>query len=171
VKPAWSPDGTKIVFSSNRDGNYELYQLYIMNADGSNQHRVYFSNAMNVDASWSPDALEILFTSDKEGNGTGNFEIFAIEPETTTGERRLTYRSGYDIYPVFSPDGKRVAFVSKADGNAEIYAMNSDGSRLIRLTRDAAEDTEPSWSPDGTKIIFSSTRGGPSAIYELTVPE
>jgi len=49
--------------------------------------------------------------------------------------------------------------------------MNSDGSRVIRLTRDPAEDTEPSWSPDGTKIIFSSTRGGNSAIYELAVPE
>jgi Tol biopolymer transport system component/DNA-binding winged helix-turn-helix (wHTH) protein len=171
VKPAWSPDGSKIVFSSNRDGNYELFQLYIMNADGSNQHRIYSSNAMSVDASWSPDGREIVFSNDKEGDGTGNFEVFAIEPETTTAERRLTYRRGYDIYPVFSPDGKRVAFVSKADGNFEIYVMNSDGSRVIRLTREASDDTEPSWSPDGTKIVFSSAREGNSAIYELTVPQ
>ncbi|MFL6466962.1 MAG: winged helix-turn-helix domain-containing protein [Pyrinomonadaceae bacterium] len=171
VKPAWSPDGSKIVFSSNRDGNYELFQLYIMNADGSNQHRVYFSNAMNVDASWSPDGREIVFSNDKEGDGTGNFEVFAIEPETITAERRLTYRRGYDIYPVFSPDGRRIAFVSKADGNFEIYLMNSDGSHLIRLTRDAADDSEPGWSPDGMKIVFSSTRGGMSAIYQLDVPE
>ena len=167
VKPAWSPDGSKIVFSSNRDGNYELFQIYIMNVDGSNQHRVYYSNAMNVDASWSPHGEEIIFTSDKEDNGTGNFEIFAIEPETTTPERRLTFRRGYDIFPAFSPDGKHVAFVSKADGNAEIYLMNSDGSGLIRLTRNTADDSDPSWSPDGSKIVFASNRDGKFAIYEI----
>jgi len=169
VKPSWSPDGTKIVFSSNRDGNFELFQLYLMNADGSNQHRVYFSNAMNVDASWSPDGREILFASDKEDNGTGNFEVFAIEPETTAPERRLTFRRGYDIYPIYSPDGTRIAFVSRADGNSEIYVMNADGSRLIRLTRDTADDTEPSWSPDSKKIIFSSNRNGKFGIYELAI--
>ena len=168
VKPAWSPDGSKIVFSSNRDGNYELYQIYLMNADGSNQHRIYYSTAMNVDTSWSPDGREIIFTSDKEDNGTGNFEIFAVEPETTTPERRLTFRRGYDIYPTYSPDGKHVAFVGKSDGNSEIYLMNADGTGLVRLTRDAGEDTEPSWSPDGTKIVFASNRSGQYAIYEIS---
>lgn len=168
VKPAWSPDGSQIVFSSNRDGNYELYQIYLMNADGSNQHRIYYSNAMNVDTSWSPDGHEIMFTSDKEDGGTGNFEIFAVEPETTTPERRLTFRHGYDIYPAYSPDGKHVAFVGKGDGNSEIYLMNADGTGLVRLTRDLAEDTEPSWSPDGTKIVFASNRSGQYAIYDIS---
>ena len=167
IEPAWSPDGNKIVFSSNRDGNYDVYQLYVMNADGSNQHRVYFSDAMSVDASWSADGREIIFTNDKEDGRTGNFEIFAIEPETTTAERRLTFRHGYDVLPAISPDGKHVAFVSKSDGNSEIYMMNSDGTATVRLTRDTADDTEPSWSPDGSKIIFASNRSGEYAIYEI----
>jgi len=168
---SWSPDGSKIVFVTNRDGDYDLYQIYVMNADGSNQHRIYYSNAISDYPSWSPDGTRIAFSNDKEDGRSGNFEIFAIEPETTEPEDRLTFRPRYDIYPVYSPDGKRIAFMSKADGNFEIYVMNADGSHLIRLTRDPATDAEPSWSPDGTKIVFTSTRGGNSAIYELAVPE
>jgi Tol biopolymer transport system component/DNA-binding winged helix-turn-helix (wHTH) protein len=169
VKPAWSPDGSEIVFSSNRDGNFEAFQLYVMNADGSNQHRVYYSDAMSVDASWSPDGRELIFTNDKEDGRTGNFEIFAVEPETTAPERRLTFRPGYDINPSYSPDGTRIAFVSLADGNPEIYMMRSDGSGLVRVTRNKADDTEPSWSPDGKRIIFTTNRTGKSAIFEIDV--
>ena len=165
--PVFSPDGSKIVFTSNREGNYDLFQLYMMNADGSNQHRIYYSGAASNYPSWSPDGQKIVFSNDKEDGRTGNFEIFLIEPETISAEIRLTFRRRYDTYPVFSPDGSRIAFTSAADGNSEIYIMNADGSRLVRLTRDAAEDIQPSWSPDGKRIIFSSNRSGRFAIYEL----
>src|SRR6185369_16862140 len=164
-------DGSRIVFSSNRDGNYDQYQLYVMNADGSNQHRIYYSDAISDYATWSPDGNHIAFANDKEDGRTGNFEIFSIEPETVEPEKRLTFRRGYDIYPSYSPDGSRIAFMSNTDGNWEIYLMNADGSHLIRVTRDTTTDAEPSWSPDGSKIVFTSTRGGNSAIYELAVPE
>ena len=167
--PSWSPDGSKIVFSSNRDGNYDLYQLYVMNADGSNQHRIYYSDAISDYATWSPDGTRIAFANDKEDGRTGNFEIFSIEPETTEAEKRLTFRHGYDVYPSYSPDGSRIAFMSNADGNWEIYMINADGTGLIRLTRDPAADSDPSWSPDGKKIIFTSDRNGNAAIYELSV--
>jgi Tol biopolymer transport system component/DNA-binding winged helix-turn-helix (wHTH) protein len=167
--PSWSPDGSKIVFVSNRDGNYDLTQLYIMNEDGSNQHRIYYSNAISAYATWSPDGKHIAFANDKEDDRTGNFEIFTIEPETTEPERRLTFRRQYDVSPAYSPDGNRIAFTSHSDGNWEIYMMNADGSRQIRLTRDIADDGDPTWSPDGKRIIFTSLRGGRAAIYEMTV--
>lgn len=167
--PSWSPDGSKIVFVSNRDGNYDLTQLYIMNQDGSNQHRIYYSNAISANATWSPDGKHIAFANDKEDDRTGNFEIFTIEPETTEPEKRLTFRQQYDVSPAYSPDGNRIAFTSHSDGNWEIYMMNSDGSRQIRLTRDTADDGDPTWSPDGKRIIFTSLRGGRAAIYEMTV--
>ena len=167
--PAWSPDGSRIAFVSNRDGNYDIFNLYIMNADGSNQHRIYFSNAVSHHPSWSPDGVWITFSNDKEDGRSGNFEIFAIQPETVNPERRLTRRPRYDIQPVFSPDGKRIAFTSNTDGNMEIYLMNADGSGLIRVTRDRGDDSSPSWSPDGKTIIFSSNRSGRYAIYEVPV--
>ena len=167
VAPAWSPDGSRIVFSSNRGESYSLFQLYVMNSDGTDQHRIYYSKAISLGPSWSPDGQQIIFANDKEDNRSGNFEIFAIEPETVNPERRLTFRLRYDVGPVFSPDGERIVFSSNADGNSEIYIMHSDGSGLLRLTRDRAEDAYPSWSTDGKRIIFSSNRRGKFAIYEL----
>ena len=166
---SWSPDGSKILFESNRDGNYDLTQLYIMNQDGSNQHRIYYSNAISAYATWSPDGKHIAFANDKEDDRTGNFEIFTIEPETTEAEKRLTFRRQYDISPAYSPDGSRIAFASHSDGNWEIYMMNSDGSGLVRITRDAADDGEPAWSPDGKRIVFVSSRNGKASLYESAV--
>ena len=170
VAPSWSPDGRQIAFVSNRDGNYELFQIYVMDAGGSNQHRVYYSQATSGWPSWSPDGRSIVFANDKEDNRSGNFEIFIIEPDTGEPERRLTFRRRYDVSPVFSPSGKRIAFASNTDGNHEIYVMNADGTGLLRLTRDAADDSAPHWSPDETKIVFSSNREGRFALYELAVP-
>jgi Tol biopolymer transport system component len=95
--PAWSPDGRQLVFTSNRDGNYDLMQVYVMNIDGTNQHRIYYSNAMSQRPTWSPDGRQIIFANDKEDGRSGNFEIFAIEPETTEPEKRLTVRRRYDV--------------------------------------------------------------------------
>jgi TolB protein len=169
ISPAFSPDGKQLVFASNRDGNSQIFQIYLMNTDGSNQHRIYYSNGISSSPAWSPDSREIIFANDKENGRTGNFEIFSIEPETTTAEKRLTFRQRYDVSPIFSPDGKKIAFVSDADGNAEIYLMNANGTGLLRLTRNLSADISPHFSPDGRKLIFSSTRDGNSAIYEMDV--
>src|SRR5262249_23895126 len=141
VDPAWSPDGTEIVFASNREGNYDIFSLFSMNVDGTNQHRIYYSYAISSFPSWSPDGKQIVFANDKEDGRTGNFELFSIEPETVNPEKRLTFRRLYDVQPVFSPDGTRIVFSSNADGNMEIYMMNADGSGLLRLTRDRGHDT------------------------------
>jgi TolB protein len=141
-----------------------------MNADGSNQHRVYYTQGTSGSPSWSPDGRSMVFANDKEDNRSGNFEVFIIEPDTAEPERRLTFRRRYDVSPVFSSSGKRIAFASNTDGNYEIYVMNADGTGLLRLTRDAADDIAPHWSPDETKIVFCSNREGRSAIYELEVP-
>lgn len=81
--------------------------------------------------------------------------IYSIEPDGT-GFTQLT--TTVDLQPSWSADGKRIVFVSDRDGNAEIYAMNADGSGQTRLTNDPANDTDPSWSPDGKKIVFVSDR-------------
>ena len=169
VQPAWSPDGSKIVFVSNRDGNYGVFAIYTMNADGSNAHRIYYTHSISHFPAWSPDGGVIVFTNDKEDGRTGNFEIFAIEPETVERERRLTIRPRADTHPAFSPDGKRIAFVSYSDGNYEIYVMHADGSGLLRITRDPAQDLSPAWSTDGNRLVFSSDRTGSFGLYEIAL--
>jgi len=157
------------VFVSNRDGNYDIFPVYVMNSDGSNPHRIYFTNAVSLSPVWSPDARQIVFANDKEDGRTGNFELFTIEPETVNPEKRLTFRKKYDSEPMFSPDGRKIAFSTNADGNWEVYVMNSDGSSPLRITRDFATDLNPSWSPDGKRIIFSSNRNGKFALFEAAI--
>lgn len=165
---AFSPDGTKIVFASNRDGNYGIYNLYVMNVDGGDQRLIYSNKGgMSVSPAWSIDGKEIVFANDREGGRIGNFEIYKIGADSGGAETRLTFRPHVDANPSFSPDGKLIAFASTSDGNWEIYVMKSDGGGQLRITRDPAEDLSPRWSPDGLRIIFTSNRGGKYAIYEV----
>ena len=69
--------------------------------------------------------------------------------------------------PAWSPDGRKLAFVSQRDGNSEIYVMNADGSAQENLTRQPASDSHPSWSRDGRRIVFVSRRDGNAEIYVM----
>ena len=80
---------------------------------------------------------------------------------------RLTNNLAADDRPIWSPDGKQIAFVSSRDGNPEIYLMNADGSNQTRLTDHPARDVYPGWSPDGTRILFISNRDGAFEIYVM----
>ena len=153
-EPSWSPDGSRIAFTSisgsREDGNWDIY---VMDADGSDITQLTLSQAKDDNPSWSPNGSRIAFTSQRDGNE----EIYVINADGT-GVTRLTNNSAGDWGPSWSPDGQRIAFVSTRNGNDEIYVMNADGSNASRLTNDPAADWEPSWSPDGRKIAFSSAR-------------
>jgi len=168
--PAYSSDGTRIVFVSNRGDNRAAYGIFTMNADGGNVRQLYFANSFAHYPTYSPDGKRIIFNDDKIGGKTGNFELFSIDAETGGDEQRLTFRRRYDVQPAISPDGKRIAFVSDAGGNSEIYLMNADGSSLVRITRDIADDNYPVWSSDGGKIFFTTNRSGKFEIFSVAIP-
>ncbi len=71
--------------------------------------------------------------------------------------------------PCWSPDGSRIAFSARVDGNRDIYLMNADGSHVTQLTTHPASDGGPSWSPDGTMIAFESNRSGSSQVWRTNV--
>ena len=85
-----------------------------------------------------------------------------------SGLTQLTDGTGDDYAPRWSPDGKKVAFVSRRDGNPEIYVMDADGKNVIRLTYDPARDDSLDWSPDGEQILFSSNRDGNYNLYLMS---
>ena len=147
---------TKIAFASYRDGNFEIY---IMNADGSEPTRLTNDSADDEYPSWSPDGKKIAFQSKRDGNMNTevyNTEVYTINADGSE-ETRLTDNPAYDAFPSWSPDGKKITFASSRDGNMNIYVMNADGSEQTRLTNNSAPDVMPSWSPDGKKIAFQST--------------
>jgi len=75
--------------------------------------------------------------------------------------------SGWQIDPAWSPDGNKIAFVSRRSGFVDIWVMDSDGSNQVNLTNQPTYDASPAWSPDSTKIVFMSLRNGDSEIYVM----
>jgi hypothetical protein len=145
----WSPDGSQIVFVSNRDGNFEIY---VMDADGTNQTRLTNDAASDDRATWSPDGSQIAF----ESNRDGNFEIYVMDADGTN-QARLTNDPAADSAAAWSPDGSQIAFRSTRDGNNEIYLMNADGSNQINLTIDPAVDEAPAWGAVMTAAADNAT--------------
>jgi len=157
-----SIEGTtgKIAFASDRDGNNEIY---VMNADGSNQTNLTNNPAWDNEPCFSPDGTKIAFKSYSD-------EIFGISKiyvmnADGSNQTRLTNNLGRE--PCFSPDGTKIAFASNPNGIFEIYVMNADGSNQTRLTNNWVIDWEPCFSPDGTKIAFASNRDGNYEIYVM----
>ena len=112
-------DGTKLVFSSQRDGNPEIY---VINADGTGLQRLTKNRAIDTKPSWSPDGSMIVFSSDRKRN-----EIYIMNADGRD-VTQLTKNSFADTGPAWSPNGTRIVFTSNRDGNLEIYSMNSDST-------------------------------------------
>ena len=179
--PAWSPDGSKIAFVSQRDGNPEIY---VMNRDGSGVRRMTSSPAVDVSPTWSPSGNQIAWVSDRSGtphiyvmnaDGTGQrlligngycdrptwstapFNEIAYSVRTgpgfdvfiysfATGEsHRLTDGIGTNESPVFSPNGRHVAFTSTRSGKSQIFTIDRDGNNLRQITREG-NNKFASWS-------------------------
>ena len=149
----------KIAFTSNRDGNLEIY---VMNADGTGVKNLTNNPNGDGNPAWSPDGSRIAFLSVRDGN----HEIYVMNADGT-GVKNLTNNPNGDGNPAWSPDGSRIAFLSVRDGNHEIYVMNADGTGVKKLTNNPAGDAYPAWSPDGSRIIFSSDRDGNEEIYVM----
>jgi len=155
------PENGRIAFTSNRDGNNEIY---VMDADGSNQVNV--SNNPSADGSplWSPDRSSILFLSLRDDNS----EIYVMDADGGN-QMRLTNNQTSDVSPLWSPDGSRIVFRHTVDNSNcnEIYVMDADGGNQMRLTNNSSCDNNPSWSPDGGRIVFDCNRDSNSEIYVM----
>jgi hypothetical protein len=165
----WSPDSQRISFSSNRAGYWEIF---IIGADGAGLQQITDDGIGRLSPVWSPDGKTMAYSAKHEGNWDV-YTMPAPAPDGTVSqplqERRLTSAEGNDLAPMYSPDGRRIAFESNRDGNSEIYVMNADGSNQRNLTNFAsANDHGPVWSPDGRQILFYSSRSGNWDIFLMT---
>jgi len=142
VRPFWSPEGQRIAFDSEREGNYEAY---VINVDGTSLTPGGYLGLWSP--AWSPDNSRFVFGLEPEGNA----EIYSAEIDGA-GVTNLTNSPSRDGSPAWSPDGSRIAFVSDRDGNPQIYVMKADGSSPERLTTSGGGN--PAWSADGSRIAF-----------------
>jgi len=115
------------------------------------------NNTEAIPTSDSGNSL-IAFVSERDGNE----EIYVMN-EKGENQHRLTHTPKRSLQPCWSPDGKKIVFISDRDNNWnrwQIYVMDSDGSNQINLTKNNASNILPAWSPDGKKISFASNRNG-----------
>ena len=161
--PSWSPDGTKIAFSSDRNGDLDVF---IMNADGSEQINITNDPEIKeLSPDWSPDGNKILYRA--QAGKIPKIFIMNIDGSEKTD---LTYnRNSRDVGATWSPDGKMIAFESAMGDREDIYIMNSDGSGLFRVTDNPGKNYAPSWSPDGEKIAFVSDLDGRRDIFIINI--
>jgi WD40 repeat protein len=125
--PTFSPDGTRILFQSNRTGDYELW---VMNTDGTNPTQLTASSGVDGPAEWSPDGSRIAFLSDR----SGSVQLYCMAADGS-GVHVISNFAGIrgDVRPVWSPDGGRIAFGRDENGQGASWLVGPDGSNAARF--------------------------------------
>ncbi|NJN18654.1 MAG: hypothetical protein HC822_21560 [Oscillochloris sp.] len=151
--PTWSPDGRRLYWASNCDGDFDIYSaairylndsIYGISAELTDVRNLTNNNSNDRFARLSPDGRWIAFSSDRE---SGQWDLFMVNAGDGSGERRLTGSSGNDEAPTWSPDGTMIAFASDRDGDYEIYQMNLNSiGNETRLTDNNWQDRWPLWA-------------------------
>jgi Tol biopolymer transport system component len=165
--PAWSPDGTKLAFTSYRTGNP---QIYIVNADGTGLRRLSNDTDQDRHPSWSPDGTRVVYAG---ARSLGSIMTVAAASDGHV-IASLLFGSGLaDL--AWSPDGRRIAYAlpfsstSTTDTHYHVWVLPADllagGGMARQVTNSAGDDRYPAWSPDGSKLAFTENRVGQDDIY------
>jgi len=161
----FSPDGSRLLLTRIHKGQMGLWT---MKSDGTDMRSLLVPDPKNphFDGHYSSDGKRVVFVLDVLQGTDGKFQINSCTSEGKDSKGLIPHKS-FEESPRFSPDGKRVVWVSTRDKNQELYSCALDGSDIKRLTNDAALDNAPAWSPDSKKIAFASARSGNFEIHVM----
>ena len=162
TEPAWSPDGSRIAFSSKREGSFDIYE---MSAAGTGTRRLTATGADDGHPSWSPGGERIVFSRGAPA------DLYLMNADGS-GVRPLVVDPADDTQPTWSPDGRWIAFTRKAAGTSirELWLVRPDGTGIRQLTSLGAVSDAPAWSPDSTRVAFATNvRNVQFDIYSVGV--
>lgn len=182
-----SPDGKKIIFTSTRDGDLELYS---MNIDGTGLRRLTNKLGYDGGAFFSPDSRRIVWRagypqSDAEAEEyksllkqnlvkPSRMEIWVADADGKNA-RQVTNNGAANFAPFFTPDGKKILFASNQGDPSrrtfELYLINTDGTGQERVTYGQQFDSFPMFSPDGKRLVWASNRNGKNRETNIFVAD
>jgi Tol biopolymer transport system component len=162
--PTWSPDGREIIFASGARDRLQLWRVAEKGTPGP--QRLGLSDGHANDPAVSRQG-QLAYSERSTDINIWRIELSPLSGATST-PRRLAASTLVDVSPSFSPDGKRIVFISDRGGTREVWISDADGSNTLQLTSmKAPMSGSPSWSPDGSRIVFDSNLDGQFDLYSV----
>lgn len=165
--PAWSPDGQRLAFSSRREGNWDIY---IYDLATNETTRMTYNLGFEANPKWSPDGQYLVYES---YSSSTHLDIYIMSADGSEQPQRLPASSDApDFSPAWSPDHRRIAFVSWRDGNQDIYIFSLDTGETVNFTNSPnRQEDHPAWSPDGRTLAFTGVESGIEMIFTKPVDD
>lgn len=166
LRPAWSPDGQKVAFYSNRTGNDDIW---VASLDNGEEVQLTTDPASDRRPNWSPDGIWIAFDSDRSGNR----DIWIVKADGSE-LKQLTSSPREELFASWGPDGRKIAFFSYGSGTNELWAIDVDGSNPGPVVPDLADEQaqqcsfachQPAWDRSSQKLAFHSELSGNRDVW------
>jgi Tol biopolymer transport system component len=154
----WSPDGTKIAFTSARGGSPGIW---VMGADGSNEHQL--ADGISFDPDWSPDGKRIAFL--RQG---AEIDVWAMNADGSNEDQLTNQPGDLKAEVSWSPDGTKIVYrFAASPGSSDIWTVNADGNGEFNVTKSGGDNTDPVWSPDSRQIAFVFGMGSSQPVVQV----